>query len=317
MNAMSAAGRALLDRLRLPVCVAPMFLVTGPALVVAARRAGIMAAIPTQNARTLKQLDGWLREIAVADAPGHWAANLITHSTNTRLRDDLAIVARYRPPVVITALGSPRPAIELVHSYGGIVIGDVVNLALAKKSVEAGADGLACICAGAGGHTGYLSPFAFLSAVRSFFDGMVIVGGGIGDGAGVAGAVAAGADLVYMGTRFIPTDESLAEPAFKTMVAEGGIDDVVVSAEVTGTPASWLKASLRPLGWDPDRLPDDPEKLYDFAGDIPRRWKEIWSAGQSLVGANSVEPVAAVVDTLEREYRAALRRMDGMRATLY
>jgi len=315
MNAMPPASRAILDRLRLPVCVAPMFLVSGPAIVVAARRAGIMGSFPTPNTRSLEQLDAWMREISSYDAPGPWAVNLITHSTNTRLKDDLEIVARYRPPVVITALGSPRPAIELVHSYGGIVIGDVVNIALAKKAVDAGADGLACICAGAGGHTGYLSPFAFLSGVRAFFKGIVIVGGGIGDGAGIAGAIAAGADMVYMGTRFIPTEESLAEPDFKTMVAECGIDDVIVSAAVTGTPASWLKPSIRRFGWNPDKLPDRPEKLYDVAGEVPKRWKEIWSAGQSLVGAHAVEPLSTIVDTLEQEYRTALRRMDRARET--
>src|SRR5579871_747367 len=207
---------------RIPIVAAPMFLVSGPDLVVAACKAGVIGAFPTPNCRTTAALDEWMRDITERLAAARaadpttplapWAVNLITHSTNTRLADDLKLIATYKPPMVITALGSPKPAIDIVQGYGGVVIADVINLTLARKAVAVGADGIACVAAGAGGHTGALSPFAFLSAVREFFDGLVILGGGIGDGAGIAGAIVAGADLVYMGTSFIATEESIANP---------------------------------------------------------------------------------------------------------
>jgi nitronate monooxygenase len=249
------------------------------------------------------------RDAQPAATIGPWCANLVTHSSNTRLAEDLALVARFKPPVVVTALGSPKPAIEVVHAYGGLVIADVISVGLAKKAVAAGADGLACVCAGAGGHTGFLSPFAFVSAVREFFDGYVITGGGIGDGWGVAGAVASGADLVYMGTRFIPTAESLAPPEYKQMVVDSSIDDLVVSAGVTGTAASWLKPSLRAQGLDPDNMPDAPGRQYDsnqsFAG---KKWTEVWAAGQGLGPIKAVASVATVVDELARDYQQAMNR---------
>ena len=219
-------------------------------------------------------------------------------------------MAQYKPPLVVTALGSPKPAIEVVHGYGGLVFADVIGIGLAKKAVAAGADGLACISAGAGGHTGFLSPFAFVSAVREFFDGYVIVGGGISDGWGVAGALASGADFAYMGTRFIPTGESMAPAGYKQMVIDSTIDDLVVSAGISGTPASWLKPSLRASGFDPDNMPSAPGRQYDsnqsFAG---KKWMDVWAAGQGLGTIKAVEPVAAVVDRLAQEYALAAERL--------
>jgi nitronate monooxygenase len=316
---MTLANRPLPFALRLPVVAAPMFLISGPELVLAACKAGIIGAFPTPNARPVSVLADWMQQITeglaqARDAQpaatiGPWCANLVTHSSNTRLAEDLALVARFKPPVVVTALGSPKPAIEVVHAYGGLVIADVISVGLAKKAVAAGADGLACVCAGAGGHTGFLSPFAFVSAVREFFDGYLITGGGIGDGWGVAGAVASGADLVYMGTRFIPTAESLAPPEYKRMVVDSSIDDLVVSAGVTGTAASWLKPSLRAQGLDPDNMPDAPGRQYDsnqsFAG---KKWTEVWAAGQGLGTIKAVASVASVVDELARDYQQALNR---------
>lgn len=311
-------ARALAARLptRLPVFAAPMFLVSGPELVTAACRAGVIGAFPSHNARTPAETDAWMRAIAAdleaarrsdpAAIVAPWCVNLVTHSTNTRLRDDLELVVRHRPPIVVTALGSPRPAIEAVHGYGGIVIADVVNMTLARKAIAAGVDGLACISAGAGGHTGFLSPFAFIAAVRAEFDGLIVVGGGIGDGRAVAGAIVAGADFVYMGTRFIPAAESLATPAYKQMVVDAELDDLVVSAAITGTPASWLKPSLRAAGLDPDALAAAPDRSYDAGGADSRRWKQLWSAGQGVGASRAVEPVATIVASLEREYRAAL-----------
>ena len=309
--------------LRLPVFAAPMFLISGPDLVLAACKSGIVGSFPTPNARPIDQLDVWMKQITEGLAQardklpgqtiGPWCANLVTHSSNTRLAEDLELVAKYKPPIVVTALGSPKPAIEVVHAYGGLVFADVITISLAKKAVAAGADGLACVSAGAGGHTGFLSPFAFVSAVREFFEGYVVVGGGISDGAGVAGAVACGADFVYMGTRFIPTTESMAPDAYKDMVVASTVDDLIVSTGVTGTAASWLKPSLRANGLDPDNMPDAPGRRYDsnqsFAG---KKWMDVWAAGQGLGSIKAVEPTSVVVDRLVAEYTQAIRRMANL-----
>ncbi len=313
----------LLDSLRLPVVAAPMFLVSGPDLVVAACRSGIVGSFPTQNCRTVEDLDAWmgtitdsLRDDDASRPTGPWAANLITHSSNARLAEDLRLIAEYKPQIVITALGSPRPVMDVVKSYGGVVIADVVNMKLARKAAEAGADGMACVSAGAGGHTGHLSPFAFTSAVREFFEGMVIIGGGISDGYGVAGAITAGADLVYMGTRFLAAAESTAPAAYKQMVVDHGPDDLVVSAAITGTPASWLKPSLIACGLDPDDLePPTVEKNYTAGTASLKRWKDVWAAGQGLQTIRAVESVSTIVHRIEKEYDTALSRVAGRTAT--
>jgi nitronate monooxygenase len=304
--------------LRLPVFAAPMFLVSGPELVIAACKAGIVGTFPTPNCRNTQELDAWMGEItsALASAKagpypvGPWAANLITHASNARLADDLALVSNYRPPIVITALGSPKPAIDTVHRYGGAVLADVVSINLARKAVAAGADGLVCVSAGAGGHTGYFSPFAFISAVREFFAGPIVIGGGISDGAGIAGAIAAGADYAYVGTRFLPTQESRAVDSYKQMIVDCGPDDLIVSAALTGTPASWLKPSLVACGYDIAAL--DGKAARDYTADTAhKRWRDTWAAGQGLHTAKGIEPVAAVVDALERDYRSAVQRFKG------
>jgi len=303
---------------RLPVVVAPMFLVSGPEMVLAACRSGVVGAFPTPNARPVAQLGEWMQQITeglarARDEPrahplGPWCANLVTHSSNTRLAQDLELVARFKPPLVVTALGSPAPALAVVQRYGGRVLADVVNLPLARKAVAAGADGLACICSGAGGHTGCLNPFAFVSAVREFFDGPLVVGGAISDGWGVAGALAAGADAVYMGTRFIAVQESLAAPAYKQMLVDARVDDLIVSDAITGTPASWLKPSLRAHGLDPDRLPPAPERRYDSQDSGARQWRDVWAAGQGVGSIRAIQPLSEVVDQIEHEYRQASER---------
>ena len=303
-------------KMRLPVFAAPMFLVSGPELVIAACETGVAGAFPTPNCRTIEELDGWMTTItealARARAAGKepiapWVANVITHSTNTRLPEDLELVRRHQPPIVITALGSPKPALHLVHEYGGLVFADVVNLNLARKAAAAGVDGLACISAGAGGHTGHLSAFAFISAVREFFDGWVVVGGGIADGAGIAGALAAGADFVYMGTRFLPAVESRAPAAYKRGCGLRS-DDLLVSASITGTPASWLVPSLRACGMDPEALDAAATRNYDTRGDVYKRWRDLWACGQGLQVIRAVEPVADIVRRLEEEYMSASAR---------
>lgn len=296
-------------QLKLPIFCAPMFLVSSPELVISACKAGIAGAFPVTNARSLEDLEHWMKTISDAlneeDAP--WVMNLITHSTYTRLEEELKLVAKYKPKVVITALGSPKPVMETVKSYGGMVFADVVDIKLAKKAADAGVDGLACICAGAGGHTGQLSPFAFVSAVREFFDGYIAVGGGIADGAAVAGAIAAGADYVYMGTRFLPAAESMAQAEYKEMVVAANADDLVVSDAITGTKASWLKASLVRAGLDPDDLGASVKRDYSGVGGI-KRWKDIWAAGQGVGRTRSIESVATIVNAIESEYLAAIQR---------
>ncbi|WP_198969836.1 NAD(P)H-dependent flavin oxidoreductase [Xylophilus sp. ASV27] len=309
--------------LRLPVFAAPMFLISGPELVLAACKAGIVGAFPTPNARPIETLDAWMKQITEglahardeqpASTIGPWCANLVTHSSNTRLAQDLELVARYRPPIVVTALGSPKPVIEVVHGYGGLVFADVVSLGLARKAAAAGADGLACVCAGAGGHTGFLSPFAFVSAVREFFDGPIVLGGGISDGRGIAGAIASGADYVYMGTRFIAAAESMAHADYKQMLVDSTVDDLVVSAGVTGTPASWLRASLISNGLDPDNMPQAPTRQYDSSQTLAaRRWKDVWAAGQGVGATRAVEPVALIVERLAGEFAQARARFGGL-----
>lgn len=309
--------------LRLPVFAAPMFLISGPEMVLAACKAGIVGAFPTPNARPIETLATWMKTITedlaaardtqASDTIGPWCANLVTHSSNTRLAQDLELIARFKPPVVVTALGSPKPAIEVVHAYGGRVYADVINLSLAQKAVKAGADGLACVCAGAGGHTGFLSPFAFVSAIREFFEGEIILGGGICDGAGIAGAIASGANYVYMGTRFIPSHESMAPSAYKDMVLQSNIDDLIVSAGVTGTPASWLKPSLKLNGFDPDNMPNAPTRHYDsnteFSG---KKWLDVWAAGQGLGTIRTRQSVGDIVNQLSGEYDAAMHRLQNL-----
>lgn len=301
---------------RLPLFAAPMFLVSGPALVLAACKAGIVGAFPTPNTRSPEQLEDWMRQVTeglarlrdeqAADSLGAWCANLVTHRSNARLSEDLALVEKYRPPVVVTALGSPKPAIELVHGYGGRVFADVTSPTLARKAADAGVDGLACICSGAGGHTGSLSPFAFVSAVREFFDGTIVLGGGVSDGWGLAGAMACGADYVYMGTRFIAAAESLASDGYKQMLVDSTVEDLVVSAAITGTPASWLKPSLRANGLDPDDVAAPaPTRNYNSQENPAKRWSQLWAAGQGVGAVRAVEPVETIVARIEQEFHAA------------
>lgn len=300
---------AWIDALTVPVVAAPMFLVSGPELVIAASRAGAVGSFPAPNCRTPEELDTWMGTIGDALPHVPWALNLVTHRTNARLAEDLRLVAEHRPPIVITALGSPKPVIETVHAYGGLVIADVVTLTLARKAIAAGVDGLACVCAGAGGHTGFLSPFAFVSAVRREFDGIVTIGGGISDGFGVTGAIAAGADLVYLGTSFLATEESMAAREYKQMVVDHEVDDLVVSDGVTGTPASWLRPSLVASGLDPDHLVHEGGRTYDATQSPAKRWKDVWAAGQGLGAVTAVEPAARVVARLAVEYDQAMERM--------
>jgi nitronate monooxygenase len=307
---------ALRGGLRLPLVAAPMFLVSGPDLVLAACAAGIGGAFPAPNARTVEALEDWLRRVSSGHAAlaaaggkvGPWALNLVTHSTYDRLGAELELVDRYRPPLVITALGSPAPVVERVHAYGGLVIADVNSVAFARKAAAAGVDGLALVCAGAGGHTGRISAFAFVPAVRSFFDGIIIVGGSIGTGGAIRAAELLGADLVYAGTSFIAAAESLASDRYRDMVVRASLEDLVLSKALTGADAYYLRESIVAAGLDPDALTGKTKVDWTDSQGQLKAWKDIWSAGQGVESVRAVEPVAAIVERLAAEYAAALRQ---------
>jgi nitronate monooxygenase len=293
--------------LRLPAIAAPMFLISGPELVLAACRAGVVGAFPTPNARTPAILDDWLsrinRDIRPGDAP--WAANLIMHSSYARRDDDLALVIRHRAPIVITALGSPRSVVDAVHDYGGLVFADVNRMEFAAKAAAAGVDGLVLVAAGAGGHTGQISGFAFVDAVRAFWDGIIVLAGAISTGRAVRAAEILGADFAYLGTRFIATEESMANPEYRQMVVDCNAEDIVCSAAVTGVPANWLKPSLARAGFDPDALAERRQVNFGNPQEGVKPWKNVWSAGQGVGTVREVLPVAGLVDRLAQEYRAA------------
>jgi len=294
-----------------------MFLVSGPDLVIASCRAGIIGSFPAPNARSIDDFEAWLdritgelkhlREQHAGGATDVWAQNLIVHSTYDRLDAELALLQKYRPPLVITALGSPARVIDAIHDYGGLVIADVNSVELARKAAAAGADGLALVAAGAGGHTGQMAGFAFVPAVREFFDGILILAGAIGDGRAVRAAEVLGADLSYMGTRFIAAEESIAFDAYKQMVVDSEFPDLVLSNSFTGAHAYYLRPSIAAAGLDPDNL--TAKGSMDLTGSEKKvkAWKDIWSAGQGIGTVHQVEPVAAIVDRIAAEYDAAKR----------
>ena len=307
--------RDLRATLRLPVVVAPMFLVSGPEVVIASCRAGVIGSFPAPNARTIDDFEAWLDRItselelmrrnSVAGATDVWAQNLIVHSTYGRLDAELALLQKYRPPIVITALGSPARVIDAVHDYGGLVIADVNSVPLARKAAAAGADGLALVSAGAGGHTGQMAGFAFVAAVREFFDGVLILAGGIGDGKAIRAAEILGAELSYMGTRFIASEESIAFEPYKQMVVDSDFSDLILTNSFSGAHAYYLRPSVVAAGLDPENLPK--KDGMDLTGSETRvkAWKDIWSAGQGVGTVHKVEPLADIVDRIEEEYQAA------------
>lgn len=281
-----------------------MFLVSGPDMVLAACRSGVIGSFPGPNCRTIEDVEAWMKAISDGltgdDAP--WAYNMICHSSYPRFDAELELVRRYQPPIVVTALGGPHRVVEAVHAYGGLVFADVNTVEFAAKAASTGVDGLVLVCAGAGGHTGQVANVAFIEAVRGFFDGIIAVAGGISTGRGIRAAEAMGADLAYMGTAFIPAEESLAHPDYKDMVVRSGASDIVVSASVTGVPASWLKESLKRSGLDPENLPEKGRVQFDDPSIILKGWKDVWSAGQGVGSVNAVEPMRAIVARLAAEY---------------
>lgn len=304
---------ALLEgRLSVPIIASPMFIVSGPELVIAQCRAGVVGAFPSLNARPSGVFEQWLQrlgtELTDRDAP--YAVNLIVHRSNDRLEEDLALCVRYRVPLVITSLGAREDVNAAIRSYGGIVLHDVIDDMFARKAIAKGADGLIAVAAGAGGHAGRLSPFALVQEIRAWFDGPLALSGAIATGGAVAAARAMGADLGYVGSAFIATAEANAVPAYKQMIVDGRAGDIVYTNLFTGVHGNYLKPSIAAAGLDPDALPEaNPSKMnFGTAGEA-KAWRDIWGCGQGIGAVDAVVPVAERVARLKAEYQAALARL--------
>lgn len=297
---------AALAPLRLPAIAAPMFLASGPDLVVATCNAGMAGSFPALNQRTTGGLDDWLSEIAGRLRPGAapFGVNLIVHRSNPRLEADLAMVVRHRVPLVITSLGAVREVVEAVHAYGGLVFHDVVNRRHAEKAAAAGVDGLIGVAAGAGGHAGTMSPFALVAELRQVFDGCIALAGAINTGAQIAAARAMGADLAYLGTRFLATREAMVPEAYKRMIVESRMADILYTPNISGVPANFLAPSLRAAGLDPENLPPHGELRLESE---TKAWSRLWSAGQGVGGIADIPEASALCERLVEEYRAAIR----------
>jgi nitronate monooxygenase len=292
----------LIDQLRLPVIVAPMFLVSGPDLVIASSNAGLIGSFPGPNARTSEELEDWMQQINNATS-NPWAFNMITHKTYDRFSEELDLIKKFQPKIVITALGSPERVIEAVHGYGGKVIADVNNINFARRCAEMAVDGMALICHGAGGHTGHLSPFSFSAYVREFFDGLIVLAGSISTGQHIKAAQLLSADLCYMGTRFISAQESNAVDEYKSMIIHSTYDDLRMTNLFTGAQAYYLKDSIIKNNLDPDNLDSNTEGFNVSASqDKIKAWKDIWSAGQGVGLIKNIESVESIVEELESEF---------------
>ncbi|NKL03117.1 nitronate monooxygenase [Rhizobium leguminosarum bv. viciae] len=311
----------LRDRLRLPVIGSPLFIISHPTLTLAQCKAGIVGAFPALNARPESQLDEWLAEIteelarhdaAHPERPAApFAVNQIVHMSNKRLEHDLSLCVKYKVPIVISSLGAVPEVNAAVHSYGGIVLHDIINNRHAHSAIRKGADGLIAVAAGAGGHAGTLSPFALVQEIREWFDGPLLLAGAIATGGAILAAEAMGADMAYIGSPFIATQEARAADAYKQAIVEGAASDIVYSNYFTGVHGNYLKPSIVAAGMDPDNLPAADVSKMDFEQAVggAKAWKDIWGSGQGISAVKAVEPVANLVDRLEAEYQAARARL--------
>jgi len=310
------------DTLTLPLVAAPMFIVSNPELVIAQCKAGIVGSFPALNARPAAELETWLQRItreleahnkANPDRPAApFAVNQIVHGSNDRLQHDLEMCVKYQVPIVITSLGAKEIVNEMVHSYGGITLHDIISDRFARKAVEKGADGLIAVAAGAGGHAGSTSPFALVQEIREWFDGPLLLSGAIATGDGILAAQAMGADLAYMGSAFIATVEANAEQAYKQAIVDYSSADIVNSNLFTGVHGNYLRPSIVAAGLDPDKLPDGNIASMNFGsggGAGAKAWKDIWGCGQGIGAVKAVVPAAELVARLQREYQAARARV--------
>jgi nitronate monooxygenase len=318
---MSKLPKAL-QNLSIPVIGSPLFIISNPKLVIEQCKAGIIGSMPALNARPASQLDEWLHEItetlaaydrAHPDTPSApFAINQIVHKSNDRLEHDMEMAVKYKVPVIITSLGARTDVNDAIHSYGGVVLHDIINNMFAHKAVEKGADGLIAVAAGAGGHAGVKSPFALVQEIRQWFDGPIALSGSIASGGAVLAAQAMGADFAYIGSAFIATHEARASDAYKQAIVECNSDDIVYSSLFTGVHGNYLKPSIRAAGMDPDNLPEGDVKTMNFAGgdgSKSKAWKDIWGCGQGIGAVSEVTSVAAYVARLKREYRDAQLRL--------
>ena len=318
----------ILKTLRLPAVASPMFILSNPDLVIAQCKAGVVGSFPALNARPADQLEVWLKRIteeldawnqANPDKPAApFAVNQIVHRSNSRLQHDLEMCVKYKVPIVITSLGAREDVNQAVHSYGGIVLHDIINNKFAKKAIEKGADGLIAVAAGAGGHAGVQSPLALVQEIREWFDGPVLLSGAIAKGDSILAAQAMGADLAYIGSAFIATTEANADPRYKQAIVDSSAEDIVYSSLFTGVHGNYLRRSIELSGLDPDNLPDGDPSMMDF-GDKPdlggaKAWKDIWGSGQGIGAVKETVPAAEVVARLQREYAAAWQRLQGQAA---
>ena len=310
---------AILKNLRLPVIGSPLFIISQPDLVIAQCKAGIVGSFPSLNARPESMLDEWLDQItseldsynkANPDKPAApFAVNQIVHKTNNRLEHDLEMCVKYKVPMVITSLGAQQFVNDAIHSYGGIVMHDVINSIFARKALEKGADGLIAVAAGAGGHAGTMSPFALIQDIREFFDGPLALSGAIGNGGAIAASQAMGADFAYIGSAFIASDEAVAQEGYKDMIVESDGKDIVYSNLFTGVHGNYLAPSIAKAGLDPNNLPESDPSAMNFGSGgntEAKAWKDIWGCGQGIGAIKSRGPVSATVDRFEREYKAAI-----------
>ena len=311
-----------LSRLRLPAVGAPLFIISNPDLVLAQCKSGIVGAFPALNARPQEMLEQWLQRIASElaeydaahpDAPSApFAVNQIVHRSNDRLEHDLALCVKYKVPVVITSLGARTDVNDAVHSYGGIVLHDVINNRFAKKAIEKGADGLIAVAAGAGGHAGVQSPIALIQEIREWFEGPLLLSGSIATGRAVLAAQAMGADLAYIGSAFIATHEANAAQAYKQMIVDSSAGDIVYTNLFTGVHGNYLAPSVRNAGLDPEHLPESDVSKMDFGSNRPAKaWKDIWGCGQGIGAVKAVQGAAELVQRLQREYAAARAALCG------
>ena len=311
----------VLQNLPLPIIGSPLFIISNPKLVIAQCKAGVVGSMPALNARPAAQLDEWLAEITEAlaahnrahpDRPAApFAINQIVHKSNDRLEHDMQVCAKYKVPIVITSLGARTDVNDAVHSWGGVVLHDIINNAFAHKAIEKGADGLIAVAAGAGGHAGVKSPFALIQEIREWFDGPLALSGSIATGGAVLAAQAMGADFAYIGSAFIATDEARAVDAYKQAIVDSNSDDIVYSNLFTGVHGNYLKPSIRNAGLDPDNLPESDPSTMNFGGDAKKAWKDIWGCGQGIGAVKAIEPAAVMIERLAAEYQAARRRLLG------
>jgi len=309
-------------RLSIPAVGAPLFIISNPDLVIAQCKAGVVGSFPALNARPAEMLDKWLIRIneeldahnqANPDQPAApYAVNQIVHKSNDRLMHDVEMCVKHKAPIIITSLGARTEVFEAIHSYGGICLHDVINNRFAKKAIEKGADGLICVASGAGGHAGTLSPMAFIQEVREWFDGTILLSGAIATGDGVLAARAMGADLGYIGSAFIATDEANADLAYKQALVDYAASDIVYTNLFTGVLGNYLRPSIEAAGMDPDNLPESDASMMSFGSggsSKPKAWKDIWGCGQGINAVKAVVPVADFVGRLQKEYQAAKERI--------